>query len=201
MNHKWRCRLPQTIVGYCLSCHGILFFFFSRGFNRNSVRQCCRHRRDEPVSTLGKRLYEDRIFGGIPERGAQTLQGGVETAVEFHVSVGGPEFLAQFLARHDLAVALQKNGEETERQVLQADAHSLAQEFAIRQIDLEQAKTITSLGIGRRVHPRFSVRARPLLARKHSTNRATQVMRFSTRMKTGWLAGHGAITTKSFDES
>ena len=67
--------------------------------------------------------------------------------VEIHEGVGGPKFLAQFLARDHIAGALQQQGQHLERLLLQAKLRAVLAQFARGEVELEDSKPRDSAGV------------------------------------------------------
>ncbi|MGB2836464.1 MAG: hypothetical protein WBC30_12625, partial [Candidatus Sulfotelmatobacter sp.] len=58
-----------------------------------------------------------------------------------------PEFLAQFLARHHIAGALQQQGQNLKRLLLQAKLGAVLAQFASGKIEFENTKPRDSAGV------------------------------------------------------
>jgi hypothetical protein len=67
--------------------------------------------------------------------------------VEIHEGVGRPEFLAQLLARYNIASALQEQGENLKRLLLQTKPGAVLAQFAGGEVELEDSKTRDSAGV------------------------------------------------------
>ena len=98
------------------------------------------HRRDEPVTTLGQRLDETRVFRGIAEGLAELVHRFVEAVIEIDPGVRRPEPLPQLLAQHDLTVSLEKHLQDSEGLVLESDLHATLAHLARAQVYVKHAE-------------------------------------------------------------
>src|SRR2546423_752956 len=76
------------------------------------------YRSQEAVSAPGQSLNEARVIGVVAQRFAQLVDRPVETALEIHEGVGGPEFLLDLFPGHHLAGPVQQNGQNLKRLLL-----------------------------------------------------------------------------------
>jgi hypothetical protein len=65
---------------------------------------------DETIATASERFDETRIVGGIAERIAEALDGGIEAMLKIDEGVSGPELALQFFAGDELTGFGQEKG-------------------------------------------------------------------------------------------
>ena len=80
---------------------------------------------EETVSTPGQRLDKTGLFGGVAQDVTQAIYGGVEALIVFHERIGGPEALLKFFSGDQFAGALEKQRENEERLIRQAQPGSI----------------------------------------------------------------------------
>ena len=84
-----------------------------------------KHRCDEPVSLARYGCDEARVIGGVAQRLPDLLDGGVESLIEFHKGIGGPELALQFLTGDQLARPSQQNSQDLKGLFLEFDLAAL----------------------------------------------------------------------------
>ena len=94
--------------------------------------------RDQAVAVAGKGLDVAGRAGGVAQRFAQALDGGVEAPLEVDVGVGRPQPLAEFLAAHDLARASDEREEHPKRLLLEPHLHAVLPSSAAAQVEFER---------------------------------------------------------------
>src|SRR5262249_7786732 len=99
-----------------------------------------RHRRDEAVAVAGNRFDEARACRVITQRIPQAGHCTVEPFIKFHESVRGPDTAAELLAADDFAVGFEKQLKYFEGLLLQLDLDALFAQFALLQIEFEDAE-------------------------------------------------------------
>jgi len=92
------------------------------------------------ITALGEGFDEAWIRGGIPQNFAELVDDGIQAVVEVDESIPGPKLLSELFAADDLAGVLQKNHQNLERLVLQAELHPGFSHFAAGRVSLEYAK-------------------------------------------------------------
>jgi hypothetical protein len=76
----------------------------------------------KPIATARDRLDELRTLHTVAEGYAQFANSGVQADIEVDKCVGGPEYLLQLLAPHEISGTFQKRNENAPGLFLQADA-------------------------------------------------------------------------------
>ena len=111
----------------------------------NRGRSCCGggggclysfYRGDETVAAARKRFDVARIFVGVAERAAQSLDRGVHAVFEIHEGVGGPEAFLQFLAGEEFAGLFEEKREDLEGAAGEADLAAVFAQLAGAEINL-----------------------------------------------------------------
>ena len=138
------------------------------------LRDCGRpdvlHGCDKPIPATGQRFDIAWTGRRIAQHFPKLVHGGVETVVEIHEGVGGPEFLAQLLASHHVASALQQQSQNLKRLLLQTKLGAVLAQFAGGEVELEYSKARDSAGValeighddGRPTTRSVALTARPL---------------------------------------
>jgi len=101
----------------------------------------------EAVTASRNGFHEAGAFGGIPERVTDFVYRFIQTVIEIHESVRGPELLLKFLASYDLAGTFQQHGQELEGLLLQPDAQAMFAQFSSAKIHLENSKPDSPVGL------------------------------------------------------
>jgi hypothetical protein len=96
---------------------------------------------DEPIATAWQRLDEDRRRGGIAERFADALDGGIEACLEVHEGVVGPELLLKSLTRDQIAALGDERDEQAEWLIGKNYSVIAARQFARAQVECELAES------------------------------------------------------------
>jgi hypothetical protein len=96
---------------------------------------------DEAIPPARHGLDEPRLIGFIAEGGAQPLDRRVEAVLEVDERSVGPETLPQFVARDDVAGALEHQAEDFVRLILQADAPRPVAQLAGMAVELERRES------------------------------------------------------------
>jgi tRNA pseudouridine-54 N-methylase len=95
---------------------------------------------NEPVATPRHCFDILRTLGRIIERLTESGNGAIQSVIEVHERVGGPELLLQLLARHHIARALQQRGQDLKGLLLQPNPLAIFAQISGAKIDLEQCK-------------------------------------------------------------
>jgi hypothetical protein len=98
--------------------------------------------RDESVPAAVQRLNEPRIIRIVAERRAEPFDGGVEAVLEIDKRARRPQAIPQLFARDDFPRAIEHDGEDLERLILQPDADASLPQLTRTQIDLEGSKSL-----------------------------------------------------------
>jgi hypothetical protein len=72
-------------------------------------------RRDEAIAAARQGLDEAGIIGRVAEGVTQAVHRRIQSVVEIHEGVGGPEVLPQFVARDQIAGTRKQVGQDVER--------------------------------------------------------------------------------------
>src|SRR3954470_10748003 len=95
----------------------------------------CLSRRDESVSSFGKRLNVARLLGRIVERCSEPPDGRIDAVIKFDYRSVRPQPGDQLLARHDLAGALQQHCQDLEGLIRQRKLVIVLAQFAGGQVE------------------------------------------------------------------
>ena len=98
---------------------------------------------DEFVSLLRQRSHVSRRGGIVAERGSDLTDAEIQSAIEVHEGVVGPDGAAQLLARHRPARALEQRGEHVRGLRLQMDRPPLARQLEARRVEEKHAETVS----------------------------------------------------------
>ena len=104
------------------------------------LRSVSRQWNQEPVAATSDGLYESRIFGGVPECIAQPANRSVETVIEVHESIGGPQAFAQLFPRHNFPGSFQQQGQDLKRLLLKTHLASVAAKLSALEIHFEKSE-------------------------------------------------------------
>src|SRR5277367_3424563 len=93
------------------------------------------------ISFAGNRLDVERLVRGIAEDLAKFVYGCVDVGVVVDVRVRGPEALAQFFARDDLARLVEERDQDLIHLALQLNARAVPGDFLALLVHLKRTKT------------------------------------------------------------
>jgi hypothetical protein len=96
---------------------------------------------EETVAATSNGFHKARTLGGVAEGLTDFADRFVETMVEIHESVRGPEFLLKLLPSHDLAGMLKHHRQELEGLFLKPYSQTVFPQFAGAKIQFENSKT------------------------------------------------------------
>ena len=94
-------------------------------------------RGDEPVTPAREGLDVAGGLGRVAQGLPQLPHGRVEAVVEVNERIRGPELVPQLFSAHHLARALQEQGQQSKRLILEPDLDSLPAQLAGPKIDLK----------------------------------------------------------------
>ena len=94
----------------------------------------------ETIAPAGQGLDEARRLGIVPERRADLLDAVVEPLLHVHVHVVRPERRLDFVARDEVARAVQEHRKDLERLVPQVDQAAFPPQFARLRVEIEDAE-------------------------------------------------------------
>jgi hypothetical protein len=126
----------QTITNFC---HGMWQSGEFRAANRGRIGHS--NLRKEAVAATSNGFHKARTLGGVAEGLTDFADRFVETVVEIHEGVRGPEFLLKLFPSHDLTGVLKHHRQELEGLFLKPYSQSVLAQFARAKIQLENPKT------------------------------------------------------------
>src|SRR5262245_13386096 len=91
-----------------------------------------------PASRDG--FYIDRFSGGIAERVAESLDGGIDPVALFNHRPVGPKPFADLLTEHNLSGMLKQHRQQSERLFLQPHLLAATAQFCRAEVEFELSK-------------------------------------------------------------
>jgi hypothetical protein len=106
----------------------------------------------EAVATASNSFHKTRTLGGIAERVADFVDCFVQSVVEVHEGVCGPELFLKFLACDYLAGVLEQHNQDAEGLFLEPDSEPVLAQFASAKIQFENSEKETPATLMRFFH-------------------------------------------------
>jgi len=124
-------QFPSICPGWRLTCE-------SHAATRGS---CNFDLREEAVAATRNCFHKSRTLGGVAERITDFVDCFIDSVVEIHEGVYGPECFLKLLACYEVAVALKQHHQDFKWLFLKPDPQALLPQLARLEIQFEDSKS------------------------------------------------------------
>jgi hypothetical protein len=115
---------------------------------------------EEAVAATSNGFHKAGTLDGVAERLADFADRFVETVVEIHESIRGPELFLEFLTSYDITGALKQQGQDLEGLFLKANSQTVLTQFAGPKIELENPETEARAEVKVFLHGEMSIQGK-----------------------------------------